>query len=56
VYLERIEEAFPSRDGRCCERVADAIAQSTMPVPGAGRQQVDRRNEPAPRTMADTPR
>ena len=27
LYLERIQESFPLRDGRCCERVADAIAR-----------------------------
>jgi hypothetical protein len=25
LYLERMQESFPRRDGRCCERVADAI-------------------------------
>jgi hypothetical protein len=39
-YLNRIRETFPDRDGRCCERVADAIAESTRPVgrrqPGTG--------------------
>jgi glycosyltransferase involved in cell wall biosynthesis len=33
-YLERIRASFPERDGRCCERVADAIAESTRP-PGS---------------------
>ncbi|MBE7186963.1 CDP-glycerol glycerophosphotransferase family protein [Jatrophihabitans endophyticus] len=28
-YLERIRATFPDRDGRCCERVADAIAESS---------------------------
>jgi CDP-glycerol glycerophosphotransferase (TagB/SpsB family) len=32
VYLDRIRAAFPLRDGRCCERVTNAIAQSTRPV------------------------
>jgi hypothetical protein len=32
LYLERIRASFPERDGRCCERVADAIAESTKPV------------------------
>jgi glycosyltransferase involved in cell wall biosynthesis len=27
-YLERIREAFPTRDGRCCERVVDAVLAS----------------------------
>jgi CDP-glycerol glycerophosphotransferase (TagB/SpsB family) len=31
-YLKRIEEAFPSRDGRCCERVVAAIRQSSRKV------------------------
>jgi glycosyltransferase involved in cell wall biosynthesis/CDP-glycerol glycerophosphotransferase (TagB/SpsB family) len=30
VYLERINATFPNRDGRCSERVADAIAESTL--------------------------
>lgn len=28
-YRDRIREAFPSRDGRCCERVVDAVIAST---------------------------
>jgi glycosyltransferase involved in cell wall biosynthesis len=28
VYLQRIQESFPERDGRCCERVVDAILES----------------------------
>jgi GT2 family glycosyltransferase len=32
LYLERIRASFPERDGRCCERVADAIVESTKPV------------------------
>jgi GT2 family glycosyltransferase len=28
-YRGRIEQAFPDRDGRCCERVADVIRDST---------------------------
>jgi glycosyltransferase involved in cell wall biosynthesis/CDP-glycerol glycerophosphotransferase (TagB/SpsB family) len=31
-YLRRIERAFPERDGRCCERVAAAVRQSTKRV------------------------
>ena len=34
VYLARINESFPNRDGRCCERAADAIAESTMRADG----------------------
>ena len=35
-YRRRIEEAFPDRDGRCCERVTEAVLASTRPVtPGA---------------------
>jgi glycosyltransferase involved in cell wall biosynthesis len=30
-YLERIEEAFPLRDGRCCERVVEAVLASARP-------------------------
>jgi glycosyltransferase involved in cell wall biosynthesis len=29
IYRTRIEEAFPSRDGRCCERVVDAVLASS---------------------------
>jgi CDP-glycerol glycerophosphotransferase (TagB/SpsB family) len=32
-YWARIAEAFPDRDGKCCERVADAIENSTNAVP-----------------------
>jgi glycosyltransferase involved in cell wall biosynthesis/CDP-glycerol glycerophosphotransferase (TagB/SpsB family) len=32
-YSARIAEAFPNRDGKCCERVANAIENSTNPVP-----------------------
>lgn len=38
MYLERIRESFPDRDGRCCERVADAIIESTRPVVGGAPQ------------------
>jgi glycosyltransferase involved in cell wall biosynthesis len=38
VYLERINLSFPSRDGRCCERVADAIATSTKAAGGSRRR------------------
>jgi glycosyltransferase involved in cell wall biosynthesis len=31
-YLERIEDAFPMRDGRCCERVVTAIKASSRDV------------------------
>jgi CDP-glycerol glycerophosphotransferase (TagB/SpsB family) len=31
VYLQRIQESFPTRDGRCCERVANAILESRSP-------------------------
>jgi CDP-glycerol glycerophosphotransferase (TagB/SpsB family) len=31
-YQRRIEEAFPFRDGRCCERVTDAVLASTLKV------------------------
>ncbi len=34
-YLRRIEAAFPLRDGKCCERVADAIRDSTKRIPSA---------------------
>jgi glycosyltransferase involved in cell wall biosynthesis len=36
-YLERIRESFPERDGRCCERVVDAIIESMGPAPLVGR-------------------
>jgi hypothetical protein len=36
-YLKRIDASFPNRDGRCCERVADAIARSTT-APGTRRR------------------
>jgi glycosyltransferase involved in cell wall biosynthesis len=29
MYLDRMRTSFPDRDGRCCERVADVIAEST---------------------------
>jgi glycosyltransferase involved in cell wall biosynthesis/CDP-glycerol glycerophosphotransferase (TagB/SpsB family) len=32
-YWARIAEAFPHRDGKCCERVANAIENSTNAVP-----------------------
>jgi glycosyltransferase involved in cell wall biosynthesis/CDP-glycerol glycerophosphotransferase (TagB/SpsB family) len=32
-YSARIAEAFPNRDGKCCERVANAIDKSTKAVP-----------------------
>jgi CDP-glycerol glycerophosphotransferase (TagB/SpsB family) len=38
MYLDRIREAFPERDGRCCERVADAIVASTRPAAPAVRR------------------
>jgi glycosyltransferase involved in cell wall biosynthesis len=31
-YQQRIIDAFPQRDGRCCERVTDAVLASTRPV------------------------
>jgi GT2 family glycosyltransferase len=31
-YQERIAAAFPSRDGRCCERVTEAVLASTRKV------------------------
>jgi glycosyltransferase involved in cell wall biosynthesis len=31
-YQRRIAEAFPFRDGRCCERVTEAVLASTRPV------------------------
>ena len=46
VYAQRIADAFPLRDGRCCERVADAVVESAKRIriasiaqgaPGAGR-------------------
>ena len=33
TYLRRIEATFPLRDGRCCERVVDAIRDSVKRVP-----------------------
>ncbi len=36
-YLDRIHEAFPVRDGRCCERVADAISESLTEAAGPSR-------------------
>ncbi len=32
-YRRRIEEAFPARDGRCCERVVAEIKRSSKKVP-----------------------
>jgi glycosyltransferase involved in cell wall biosynthesis len=32
-YQARIADAFPQRDGRCCERVTDAVLASMRPVP-----------------------
>jgi hypothetical protein len=32
-YQRRIDEAFPDRDGRCCERVVDAVLESVRQVP-----------------------
>ena len=32
-HLARIQATFPLRDGRCCERVADAIDSSGRPAP-----------------------
>jgi hypothetical protein len=32
-YLDRIRASFPRRDGRCCERVANAIVASTKASP-----------------------
>jgi CDP-glycerol:poly(glycerophosphate) glycerophosphotransferase len=40
VYLERIRAAFPKRDGRCCERVADAIVESTRQIGPPARKSV----------------
>jgi glycosyltransferase involved in cell wall biosynthesis len=37
VYLDRIRESFPQRDGRCSERVADAIIESMGPAFGGPR-------------------
>ena len=37
LYLERIRASFPQRDGRCCERVADAIIESMGPDVGGPR-------------------
>ncbi|HET6166132.1 MAG TPA: glycosyltransferase [Marmoricola sp.] len=31
-YRRRIEEAFPERDGRCCERVTEAVLVSTRRI------------------------
>ncbi|WP_183408019.1 bifunctional glycosyltransferase/CDP-glycerol:glycerophosphate glycerophosphotransferase [Nocardioides pocheonensis] len=31
-YLRRVEDAFPLRDGRCCERVTEAVLASTRKV------------------------
>jgi len=36
LYLERIRSSFPDRDGRCCERVANAIIESTRPATPEG--------------------
>jgi glycosyltransferase involved in cell wall biosynthesis len=35
-FLRRIEEAFPNRDGRCCERVVQVIRESTRPISRRG--------------------
>ncbi len=43
-YAERIDATFPQRDGRCCERVTEAIIASTRPV---SRKQA-REPEPTP--------
>jgi len=32
-YQQRIADAFPDRDGRCCERVTEAVLASTRKVP-----------------------
>jgi hypothetical protein len=32
-YQQRIVDAFPERDGRCCERVTEAVLASTRTVP-----------------------
>ncbi len=32
LYLERIRTTFPARDGRCCERVTDAIESLARPL------------------------
>jgi glycosyltransferase involved in cell wall biosynthesis len=34
-FRKRIEDAFPQRDGRCCERVTEAVLASTQKVPVA---------------------
>jgi CDP-glycerol glycerophosphotransferase (TagB/SpsB family) len=47
AYLSRIRAAFPQRDGRCCERVTEAILESTRPF-RAPRRRADPANaEPA---------
>jgi len=33
AYQRRIDEAFPERDGRCCERVTEAVLASARKVP-----------------------
>jgi hypothetical protein len=35
MYLDRMRTSFPDRDGRCCERVADVIAESTRRAHGS---------------------
>ena len=35
-YQARIDAAFPDRDGRCCERVTEAVLASVRPVPTSG--------------------
>lgn len=35
VYAERIEATFPDRDGRCCERVVEAVLASRRDQSGA---------------------
>jgi CDP-glycerol glycerophosphotransferase (TagB/SpsB family) len=32
-YQRRVDDAFPDRDGRCCERVTEAVLASTRAVP-----------------------
>jgi CDP-glycerol glycerophosphotransferase (TagB/SpsB family) len=32
AYLQRIDDAFPERDGKCCARVTKAIMASTKPL------------------------
>lgn len=32
IFQARIDAAFPERDGRCCERTAEAISKLTKPV------------------------